>query len=70
MDVSEDMNGHPNGISPPQRLILSAIESAQDMANTTDRPWIVTHDLQVMSAIYDKHYQWVERVHPCRKHKI
>ena len=68
--MSEDMNGHPNGISPPQRLILSAIESAQDMANTTDKPWIVTHDLQVMSAIYDKHYQWVERVHPCQKHKI
>ena len=64
------MNGQKSGISPSLRLILSAIESAQNEADITGRPQIVTHDFQVISAIYDKHYKWVERVHPCQKHKI
>ena len=68
--MKDNMNGHQNGISPPLRLILSAIESAQNMADTTGRPYIVTDDLQVKSAIYAKHCRWVEMVQPCRKHKI
>jgi hypothetical protein len=68
--VSDDMNGRKSGISPHHRQILSAIESAQNMADTTNRPHIVTYDLQVKSAIYAKHSHWVEMVQPCRKHKI
>lgn len=64
------MNGHRNGISPHQRQILSAIEAAQNMADTTNRPHIVTYDLQVKSAIHANHTHWVEMVQPCRKHKI
>ena len=68
--MSDDMNGHRNGISQQHLQILSAIEAAQNMADTTNRPHIVTYDLQVKSAIYAKHSHWVEMVQPCRKHKI
>ncbi|NDB94363.1 MAG: hypothetical protein EB165_06975 [Euryarchaeota archaeon] len=68
--MSDDMNGHRNGISQHQRQILSAIEAAQNMADTTNRPHIVTYDLQVKSAIHAKHSHWVEMVQPCRRHKI
>ena len=64
------MSGHRNGISQHQRQILSAIEAAQNMADTTNRPHIVTYDLQVKSAIHAKHSHWVEMVQPCRRHKI
>lgn len=68
--MSDDMSGRKNGISPHHRQILSAIEAAQNMADTTNRPHIVTYDLQVKSAIHAKHSHWVEMVQPCRRHKV